>query len=152
MIIIQFFHPARNISKDDQPNNISKIHEIPSDVKLILEKACFDCHSNNTRYRWYFNIQPVDWWLTNHIKNGKNGLNFDEFTNKSLRFQYNRLGDVAEEVKKNDMPLDSYTWIHKDAILTDIEKKALINWVQSIRDEMKAKYPADSLERKRRPS
>jgi hypothetical protein len=151
LVVIQFIHPAKNISNGDQPNNIAKAYNVPADVKIILDKACMDCHSNNTRYPWYSKIQPVDWWLTKHINEGKRGFNFDEYTNKSLRYQFNKMGDVTELVKKNDMPLDSYTWIHKDAILNDQEKTALINWSEGIRNEMKAKYPADSLKRKPRP-
>ena len=151
LIVIQFIHPARNISKAEQPNNIATVYNVPADVKTILDKACMDCHSNNTRYRWYFHIQPLDWWLTNHINDGKRGLNFDEFTNKPLRFQYNKLGDVSEMIKKKEMPLDSYTWIHKDAILTDQEKSTITNWAEGIRTEMKAKYPEDSLKRKPKP-
>ena len=149
LIIIQFFHPARNISKADQPNNIAKAHAIPADVNTILGKACMDCHSNNTRYLWYFNIQPVDWWLTKHINEGKQNLNFDEFNNKSPRYRFNHLGEVIEQVKKNEMPISSYTWIHKDAILTDQEKNALMNWAEGIRTEMKSQYPPDSLARKK---
>src|SRR3954465_14103959 len=100
LIIIQFIHPARNISKGEQLNNISKSFSVPNNVKIILDKACMDCHSNNTRYLWYFKIQPVDWWLTNHINEGKKELNFDEYTNKPLRFQYHKLEEIADQVKK----------------------------------------------------
>jgi heme-binding protein len=142
LIIIQFIHPARNISKSEQPNNIAKAYAVPDSVKLILDKACLDCHSNNTRYVWYFKIQPIDWWLTHHINEGKDELNFDEFTNKPIRYQYN---------KEGEMPIDSYLWAHKDAILSEQEKGTLINWAESIRNEIKAKYPADSLKRRPRP-
>jgi hypothetical protein len=150
LIIIQFIHPSRNISSGEQPNYIAHVFNVPTEVKTILDKACMDCHSNNTRYRWYFKIQPVDWWLTNHINEGKRELNFDEYSNKSLRYQYNKMRASADLVKKGEMPLDSYLWVHKDAILTDPEKNVLINWDQGITNEMKAKYPADSLVRKKR--
>src|SRR5205809_6070001 len=114
LIVIQFIHPSRNISKGEQPGNIAHSFNVPAQVKTILDKACMDCHSNNTRYLWYFHIQPVDWWLTNHINDGKRGLNFDEYTNKSLRYQYNKMNDVIDQVKKNEMPISSYKWIHKD--------------------------------------
>lgn len=151
LIIIQFIHPAKNISTGEQPNNISKLHEVPTDVKAILVKACLDCHSNNTRYLWYFKIQPVDWWLTSHINGGKEELDFDEFANKPVRYQYNKLLGVVKMIKNKKMPLDSYLWIHKDAILTDAEKNTVINWAQAITDDMKSKYPADSLARKPAP-
>jgi hypothetical protein len=149
LVIIQFIHPARNISKTDQPNNIAKTYNVPGDVKSILDTACMDCHSNNTRYLWYFKIQPVDWWLTHHITEGKGELNFDEYTNRSIRYQYNKLEEVQKQVKEGEMPLKSYTWIHKDAILNEQERNTIINWAESIRKEIKSNYPADSLVRKR---
>lgn len=151
LIIIQFIHPARNISKTEQPNNIAKAYTVPDSVKTILDKACMDCHSNNTRYPWYFKTQPVDWWLTHHINEGKEELNFDEFTNKPIRYQYNKLEESEKQVKEDEMPIGSYTWIHKDAALSEQEKTTFINWVESIRNEMKGKYPADSLKRPSRP-
>ena len=150
LIIIQFIHPARNNSTGDQANNIARAYNVPADVKTILIKACLDCHSNNTRYPWYSKIQPFDWWLTHHINEGKRELNFDEYTNRSIRYQYNKLEETQKQIKEGEMPLDSYTWIHKDAILTGQEKDALINWAEYIRNEIKSKYPADSLTRKRK--
>ena len=149
LIIIQFIHPARNISKTGQPNNIATVYQVPDSVKRILDKACMDCHSNNTRYLWYFKIQPVDWWLTHHIDDGKDELNFDEFTNKPIRYQYNKLEESEKQIKEGEMPLDSYTWMHKDATLTEQEKNTFTNWAETIRNEIKGKYPADSLKRPR---
>lgn len=151
LVIIQFIHPKKNISTGEQPNYIGTVYAVPADVKSILEKACNDCHSNNTRYPWYSKLQPVDWWLDKHVQDGKRHLNFDEYSSKRLRYQYNKLGETVDLVKKNEMPLESYTWIHKDAILTETEKNTLINWADNIRDSMKAKYPMDSLVRKKQP-
>ena len=151
LIIIQFVHPKRNKTGDEQANYIGKIHTVPEDVHSVLAKACLDCHSNNTRYPWYCNFQPIDWWIAGHVKTGKRELNFDEFNNRSLRFQYNKMKGVVEQVKENEMPLNSYLWIHKDAKLTADEKSRLINWATSIMDSMKAKYPMDSLVRKKSP-
>ncbi len=148
-LVIQFIHPKPNKSKGDQPNYIGKTFSIPGDVKSVLRKACNDCHSNNTRYPWYSNIQPVDWWLNKHIKEGKKGLNLDEYTNKRLRYQFHKMEEVIEMVKEGKMPLNSYTWLHKDAKLSKDEKDKLINWANSVMDTLKAKYPMDSLVRKK---
>ena len=147
-IIIQFIHPKRNRAEGPQPNYIGNIHPIPADVEVILEKACNDCHSNNSKYPWYAKIQPVDWWMTRHINEGKGHLNFDEYSNRPLRYQYHKMEEVIEMVKEGEMPLDSYTWTHKDAILTEQEKTAITNWAQSILNTMESKYPIDSLKRK----
>jgi hypothetical protein len=149
LIVIQFIHPSKNKAEGNQAAYIGNSYHVPENVKAILAKACNDCHSNNTRYPWYSKLQPVDWWLNNHIKDGKNELNLDEYTNRNLRYQYHKLEEIAEQVKEGEMPLNSYTWIHKNAILTEAEKNALIDWADAIRDSMMQRYPADSLIRKR---
>jgi DNA replicative helicase MCM subunit Mcm2 (Cdc46/Mcm family) len=149
LIIIQFFRPKKNKSEGSQPNYIGNTFAIPAEVKSIMAKACNDCHSNNTRYPWYSNFQPVLWWLNDHIQEGKKKINFDEYTNKSLRFQYHKMEEVIEMVKEGEMPLNSYTWVHTDAKITAEEKAKITDWAQSITDTMKAKYPIDSLIRKK---
>ncbi len=151
LIVIQFIHPPKNQAAGAQPNYIGSRHIVPENVRTILEKACLDCHSNNTRYPWYSRLQPVDWWMDDHIRDGKKELNLDEFTHKSLRYQYHKLEEIAEQVQENKMPLQSYTWMHKDAILSTEEKAGLVKWADALRDSMKAIYPLDSLERKKRP-
>jgi len=150
-IVIQFFRPEKNIHPGTQANNISSLYEVPENVKQIMDKACNDCHSNNTSYPWYNNIQPVAWWLNDHVEEGKDELNFDEFASYNLRKQYHKLDEVIDQVKKGEMPLNSYTWIHTDAKLSDTEQAALTGWASGIMDQMKAKYPIDSLVRQQKP-
>ena len=147
LVLIQFFRPAKNIREGDQPNAISKKFQVSADVKIILDKACMDCHSNNTRYPWYSNIQPVAWWLNNHVIDGRKELNFDEYITRRPRFQYRRMEQMIDLVKKKEMPLDSYTWTHKDAILTEEEKTKLYDWAKSVMNALEAQYPIDSLKR-----
>jgi DNA replicative helicase MCM subunit Mcm2 (Cdc46/Mcm family) len=149
LVIIQFIHPKKNKAEGQQPNYIGNTYAIPVDVKTILAKACNDCHTNNTNYPWYTNLQPVHWWLNKHINNGKKEINFDEYTKRSLRFQYHKMEEVIEQVKEGEMPLNSYTWVHKDAKLTPEEKAKITGWAQSVMDTMKARYPLDSLIRKK---
>ncbi len=148
-IVIQFFRPAKNRSEDISNNDITKKYAVPQDVQNILKTSCYDCHSNNTVYPWYSYIQPVAWWLDGHIKDGKKGLNFSEFAAYPIRRQYKRLEDINELVKKDEMPLNSYLWIHKYAKLSDQQKMILASWVTAVRDTIKAIYPPDSLVRKK---
>jgi len=147
-IAIQFIRPAKNRSEGISANDISTKYPVPDSVQAILKVACYDCHSNNTRYPWYEEIQPVAWWLNNHIKDGKRGLNFSEFTSYRIKKQFHRLDDINKQVKKNEMPLSSYTLIHTDAKLTEGQKLAIAAWATSIRDSIKAHYPPDSLVKK----
>ena len=150
LVLIQFFQPEKNISAQKSATDISNVYTTSNDVSIILDKACNDCHSNNTNYPWYNAIQPVSWWLGDHIKDGKRHLNFNEFDGYRIARQYKKLEECIEQVKEGEMPLPSYTIIHKEAILTDAEKKSLYDWCDAIRDSIKAKYPADSLVIKRK--
>jgi len=151
LIAIQFIRPAKNQSNDVLTSEISHVYTVPQNVSVILKKACNDCHTNNTVYPWYAQIQPVGWWLNHHIEEGKDELNFNEFGAYAVPRQYHKLEEVVEQVKEGEMPIWSYTLIHTNAKLTDEEKQTLINWAQGIRNTMKAKYPADSLVIKRSP-
>ena len=150
-VVIQFIHPSKNRSAGPHPGYIGNVYTVPTDVKPILEKACNDCHSNNTNYPWYSYIQPVDWWLTNHINDGKKELNFDEYTTRSPRYQYHKMEEVEEMINDGEMPLDSYTWIHKNAKLTPAEKNKIISWATAVRKDLESRYPIDSLIRKKQP-
>jgi hypothetical protein len=147
LIIIQFIHPKRNKAEGAQANYIGTRFNVPQPVKQVLEKACMDCHSNNTRYPWYSRLQPVDWWLNDHVQDGKKGLNFDEYTNKPLRYQYHKMEETIEMVEDKEMPLKSYTWTHRDARLTDNERLLIVNWARSVMKTMEGTYPMDSLVR-----
>ena len=145
LVAIQFFHPTKNMAATPSTHHISKLYAVPSNVERVLVKACYDCHSNTTKYPWYSKLQPVDWWLDDHIIDGKRHLNFDEFTTYRIARQYKKLEECISEVKEDEMPLESYCYIHKDAVLSTNEKEALYTWCDNIRDSIKIKYPADSL-------
>ena len=147
LVLIQFIRPVKNISisSDLSSTNILRLYGVPDSVQKILKTSCYDCHSNNTVYPWYSKIQPVAWWLNNHIEEGKEHLNFDEFGNYKIGAQYKKLEEVMKTVKDNYMPLNSYVWIHKYAILNNNQKGAIAGWATVLRDSIKSKYPADSL-------
>ena len=149
-VIIQFFHPKKNDS-NDITYDISKKYNVPADVQAILKVACNDCHSNKTEYPWYANIQPVAWWMNDHVDEGKRELNFSTFLSRKLAIQNHKLEEIAEQVEKGEMPLASYTYLgmNPEAKLTNDQKMTLINWAKAQMDTLKANYPADSLILKR---
>lgn len=148
-IVIQFIRPTKNLSGENA-NDISKTYPIPDSVKMILTVACYDCHSNSTRYPWYAEIQPFGWFLNNHIQEGKRGLNFSEFSSYRIRKQYRRFDQICNLVEKNEMPLSSYTLIHKNAILNHQQKELVFAWANAAHDSIEAHTPADSLKIQRR--
>ena len=136
-LLIQLYQPARNISfEQDITGNFTKVYNVPKNVEIILRTSCYDCHSNNTYYPWYSYIQPVRFFMESHIKEGKENLNFNEWGNYSDRKQNNKLDRIAKQIKSNEMPLSSYTMIHKNAILTASQKKEVLDWINKTKDSI----------------
>ncbi len=143
-VLIQFARPEKNQATGISANDIATKYAVPADVHNVLKRSCFDCHSNNTVYPWYDNIQPVSWWLNNHIKEGKDELNFSEFTTYSPKKARHKLEEVGEAVTEGWMPLGSYLWVHGDAKLKPEEAKLIANWASQLRSQIPA--PADEKE------
>ncbi len=120
--------PKKNISLAITNNKIEQIYPMEDSILTILKTSCFDCHSNNTNYPWYSYVQPFAWFLNKHIVNGKAELNFDEFGSYSRRRQLSKLKSIASQVKDGDMPLTSYTLLHGESKLSEVEKVLILNW------------------------
>ena len=142
-VIIQFFHPKKNLAEGPEAyrHDISKTFMVPDSIQKILQVACYDCHSNNTIYPWYNKIQPVAWWLNDHIQDGKRALNFSEFGIYDSVKQYKKLKKAVKALTEGWMPISSYTWIHKNAILTKAQKNQVSRWGTPILDSLKKKLP-----------
>ena len=138
-IAIQFIQPARNTSGQVLPTDITKTVNIPDKVLDVFKNSCYDCHSNNTRYPWYINIQPMGWVMARHVKNGKENFNFSEFGAYSKRKQANKLKSIKLSIKEGSMPLPSYTIMHTDAKLSKANKKLITDWATKTKDSIDAK-------------
>ena len=138
-IIIQFIQPAHNKTEMTSATGMMKKYTVPDNVQALLKNSCYDCHSNNTRYPWYFNIQPMGWILASHIKEGKDDLNFDEFETYSLRKQMNKFRAMETSISDGSMPISSYTFMHKDARLTPVDTAILKSWIRRTKDSLSTK-------------
>ena len=101
----------------------------PAEVKALLERSCFDCHSNRTRWPWYAYVAPVSWWVVDHVHEARGDLNMSEWPAMDLEQQQFYLGEMKEEVKLGNMPLPSYLWIHHDARLSPEERGRILEWI-----------------------
>ena len=145
LIAIQFIRPAPNAAEEIADNQLTAVQEVPDDVMQILKVSCYDCHSNTTYYPWYSKVQPVAWFLDDHIIEGKKELNFSEFASYPIYRQYKKFKEIGKEVQEDEMPLFSYTVIHRDAGLSADQKLLLQNWAANSMKEMEGKYPEESL-------
>jgi len=130
-LLSQFIRPPHNDGDAASPSDITHMVAVPDSVMAILKVACYDCHSNHTVYPWYSKITPVNWWLNNHIVEGKRHFNFSNFSGSSYKRMIKRMDEVGETVEKHEMPLNSYLWIHKDARLNDAQRKMIIDWAKA---------------------
>ncbi|HRH60787.1 MAG TPA: heme-binding domain-containing protein [Chitinophagaceae bacterium] len=137
-IAIQFVQPAHNKTVQVLPTDFGKLYAVPDSVKSVLQNACYDCHSNNTNYPWYSNIQPMAWMMATHITNGKEKLNFSDFGSNRTRKQISKLKEISNQIKDDEMPISSYKLMHKNARLSQNEKFLLMNWMQKTADSLSA--------------
>lgn len=136
-LLMQLYQPVRNLGfEQDLITNFTRAYNVPKNVEHILRTSCYDCHSNNTNYPWYSYVQPARSFMESHIKHGKKNLNFNEFGNYSKRKQESKLEAISKQIKSNEMPLSSYTFIHKNAILSSSQKQEVINWIQKTADSL----------------
>ena len=133
-ILIQFVRPEKNDSKNEM-KAMSTVMEIPVEVTKIIETSCADCHSNSTKYPWYSEIAPASWYLAQHVKEGKENLNFSEWTAYNKDQQAHILNDIKEVLNEREMPLKSYLLIHKDAKLTENQYQILYDWANTVKVE-----------------
>ena len=136
LIAIQFIRPARNNGPISTPNDITHYVTVPDTVMHVLQRSCYDCHSNHTVYPWYTNINPVGLWLNNHINEGKRAIDFSDLSSFDARKLDHRIDDIAKEVKSGDMPLSSYTLIPTYAKLDTNEVKLITEWTKQARLEL----------------
>jgi hypothetical protein len=128
-IVIQFFRPAENNSPVDPALAIGS-------GPAVLKVSCYDCHSNHTSYPWYNKMQPIAWFLANHVKEGKEELNFDAFNTYPVDKKKRKLSKIVKEVQGGGMPLSSYTLIHKDAVLNTQQKEEIVQWADSLKNSL----------------
>jgi len=132
LVGVQFFRPARNLSDGPFANDLLAHHPAPEQVQALLKRHCYDCHSNNTTYPWYANVQPVGWWMDWHVRDGKKHLNFSEFSTYPPKRAAHKMEETYEMVEKREMPLPSYTITHREAKLSDAEIRLLAGWARDL--------------------
>lgn len=137
LVGLQFIPTRSNQTKEvPSSSDFIKTNKVPDDMGSILLTSCYNCHSNNTNYPWYSRVQPVGWFLENHINKGKAELNFSEFGSYSVRKQKSKLKSMTNQIEKDEMPLSSYTLIHRDARLSTESKKTLVDYFGALQDSL----------------
>lgn len=135
----QFIRPSHENPPVVEAEILRASTTVPSDVDAILKRSCADCHSNETSYPWYSQITPVNWFLDNHIQDGRRELNTSVWNTYPVKKKARKLDEICDQVEKGEMPLPSYLWIHWDAGLKPGDAQLLCDWARS----EKAKLPPE---------
>ena len=134
---IQFVPTDLNQSDTVPKTDFLLVNNTQENISALLQESCYDCHSNNTEYPWYNKVQSVAWFLEDHINEGKEELNFNEWDAYSNRRKNSKLKSIISQVKDDEMPLASYTLIHKDAKLSNSEKTLIIDYMKNLKETLK---------------
>jgi hypothetical protein len=100
----------------------------PAEVRAILRRACYDCHSNETVWPWYAHVAPVSWLIERDVREGRREANFSTWNRNDARRQARKWKEIREQVEKKEMPPWIYTTVHGEARLSEADSRALLDW------------------------
>jgi len=126
LVVIQFI-PSKLPPNSSVPENI-QVQNASKEVMTILKTSCFDCHSNQTDYRWYAHVKPVSWLIARDVSKGREALNFSEWNTYNKRKLIRKLGDIKEQITKKEMPMKIYTLMHPDTKLSPAQMLLITDW------------------------
>lgn len=137
---IQFFRPNRDNPAVDPLQSLFSNAQVPPEVATLIRSACFDCHSNETRWPFYSNIAPVSWLVAMDVTQGRKHMNFSEWGSYANKKRALKLDRMQDEVTEGGMPLPKYLLLHPDARLSDADRKRIADWAAT----EEAKYEVDT--------
>lgn len=128
-LILQFFPVSRT-----NPPITSEI-QTNAEVKDVLKRSCYDCHSNETVWPMYSYIFPASLLISHHVEEGRGELNFSEFGQLIERKQNKKIYEVWEQVEEGEMPPKDYLLLHPSAQLSEKDKEILKVWADTYHKE-----------------
>ncbi|MBC6368861.1 heme-binding domain-containing protein [Algoriphagus sp. AK58] len=133
-IAIQLIPNELPVVETNNPDDLIGSGVVEGEVAGILKSACYDCHSNETKYPWYSYVAPVSWLVAKDIREGREELNFSTWQQYDMMEKLEKLDDIAIEVGEGEMPMKIYTYIHSEAKLTDAQRQLIITWTEATMD------------------
>ncbi len=131
LLVMQSIRIDKTTQSVDVSKDFISVTNATPEIGHLLKIACYDCHSNQPSYPWYTNVAPVSWWVKHHINEGSHHLNFSEYGAYKDKRKNHKLEECIELVEEGEMPLSSYTWMHKEAKLTDEQRLLLVEWFKA---------------------
>ena len=134
---LQFVQPAR--TNPPGKTDFLKANAAPPDVAALFRAACYDCHSDETRWPWYSRVAPVSWQVVQDVNHGRRHVNLSEWPADNPDLARKKIENMSDEIDDGDMPLKKYTLIHRDARLTVEQRDTLTDWLDARASALKQK-------------
>ena len=112
---------------------VTALVDAPEEVLTTLRRSCWDCHSNETEWPWYSYVAPVSFRVSQHVRMGREHVNFTEWDSYDAEELDEAFEEIAEEIEKDGMPLSDYLLVHRKAKLTTADRERLISWAEAAR-------------------
>jgi len=109
---------------------------VPENIATMLKSACYDCHSNTSKFPWYSNIAPTKWLVYNHINEGREELNFSEWNTLEKDDKADILDDISSIILEGEMPIKGYTILHSEANLSEADREAIATWADEMLESL----------------
>jgi len=143
-VAIQFYRPTRTNPPVNPSRRLEAAAQIPATTAAILQRSCYDCHSNETRWPWYSAVVPMAWGVANHVTEGRAHMNFSEWGAYPPRKRVAMLEKMCDEVREGRMPLPSYLLLHAEARLAEADWKAVCDWSTDEADRLPVSSRTDA--------
>lgn len=133
--------------RPDQTNPVEHATEaftakmaIPQETADLLYSACGDCHSYRTVWPWYAKITPINWWIADHVDEGRHELNLSNWTYGDEKTR-DKLDALIDEVHENGMPPGYYKPLHGANALTEAQRTSIVDWAKAELDRRGGPLP-----------
>lgn len=139
LLLAQLARPERPGAQGPGEGPVTDHFSVPPLVQIVLERACYDCHSAHTRWPWYSRIVPVSWLVVHDVRRGRRDLDFSNWSTEPgvEPTPEQRLRWTCEEAREDRMPPATYRLLHPDARLADDEKDVLCAWTEEARASLR---------------
>lgn len=138
LLAIQLKQPDRTNPPVDPSQNLDRHLPVPAAVRDVLDRACRDCHSHETRWPAYSYIAPISWDVVGHVHEGREAMNFSEWGRYDSDEAQDLLLEMCRRVRKGEMPLASYARLHRTARLAPPDVERLCQWTSETRKALRA--------------
>lgn len=128
---LQLIPVDRGNPSTDPSRTIFASEALPARVGAVLRRSCQDCHSNQTHWPWYSYVAPTSWIVANDVHKARRQMNFSEWVGYSEKKREERLNGICEQVVNGDMPEGKYALIHRSDRVSEDERRAVCQWVES---------------------